>query len=162
MNIPIPSDLISFNENWRLIPSRYDQDYWISDKGRVWSCKRWRGKVGRFLKLNVYNKYTDIADSLLEYPVSYQFFDSKKNYRVNKLIHELVAEVFVKNPNNWLYVHFLNGDVSDRNAANLGWAQYPQSDAERNNLLTDWQNRHWNSQLTDEERIEELNRMFES
>lgn len=43
---------------------------------------------------------------------------------VSKLVHRLVAEVFVPNPDNLPYVHHKDDDKTNNNASNLDWYTY--------------------------------------
>ncbi len=46
---------------------------------------------------------------------------SKKGKRYTRLIHRLVAEAFVPNPDNKKYVRHINKDIHDNRSQNLEW-----------------------------------------
>lgn len=45
----------------------------------------------------------------------------KKNHEITALVHRLVAEAFVPNPNNFLFVRHIDGDLTNNHAVNLEW-----------------------------------------
>jgi len=45
------------------------------------------------------------------------------NREARQLVHRLVAETFVKNPDMYKYVKHINGDTTDNNATNLLWVE---------------------------------------
>ena len=104
------------NEIWKDIKG-YEGLYQISNKGRVYSIPRSINKSdgktqfvrGRILKPYIkQNKYLE-ADLCTEGKV--------KRY----LIHRLVAEAFIPNPNNLPEVNHKNEVKTDNNVENLEW-----------------------------------------
>jgi len=95
-------------EIWKDIQG-YEQDYQVSNFGRVRSIKF--GKV-KILKQN------KIAENRY-YAVNLCSLGKSKKF----LIHKLVAKAFIPNPQNKPYVdHYPNRDTFCNNAENLRWA----------------------------------------
>jgi len=95
-------------EIWKDIQG-YEQDYQVSNFGRVRSIKF--GKV-KILKQN------KIAENRY-YAVNLCSLGKQKKF----LIHKLVAKAFIPNPQNKPYVdHYPNRDTFCNNAENLRWA----------------------------------------
>lgn len=87
-------------------------NYKISTLGRVMSlvgkCKLLsvRKDKNGYMKINIgrYNKY-----------------------KLSSLIHRLVAETFIPNPDNKPCIDHINGDKSDNNVNNLTWVTYHEN-----------------------------------
>lgn len=48
-------------------------------------------------------------------------------YKLSSLIHRLVAETFIPNPDNKPCIDHINGDKSDNNVNNLTWVTYHEN-----------------------------------
>ena len=88
-------------ENWKVIMEF--PNYEISDKGRVRNRKNGKTFIG-----GTFNGY-------------YRVTLRKGNERKSKLVHVLVAEAFIDNPNKKPYIDHINGQRDDNNVGNLRW-----------------------------------------
>lgn len=87
----------------------YEGLYSVTSDGRVWSHpKGTNNKAGKWMAI----------DTASSYPMVCLFKDGKKK---RHLVHRLVAEAYVANPNALPQVNHLNGDKSDNRAENLEW-----------------------------------------
>ena len=80
-------------------------DYWVSDKGRVWSSKN-----QKFLK-------PFLMDNFGHYGV----YLCNNGERRHKYIHRLMAEAFIPNENDFPVVRHLNDIPDDNDIENLRW-----------------------------------------
>lgn len=91
------------DERW--LPIRYFPDYWVSNKGRIWSsiseCFLYGSPTGRCGHIDV---------SLQRYGV-----------RHHRYMHRLVAEAFIPNPHNYPIVRHLDDDPENNCVDNLAW-----------------------------------------
>lgn len=79
------------------------ENYKISDDGRVWSKKN--NKWLKPIDVNGYKKAS--------------LYKNGKEYQ--RLVHRLVAEAFIPNPNNYEEINHINEDKSDNRVENLEW-----------------------------------------
>ena len=79
------------------------ENYQISDDGRVWSKKS--NKWLKPIDVNGYKKTS--------------LYKNGKEYQ--RLVHRLVAEAFIPNPNNYDEINHINEDKSDNRVENLEW-----------------------------------------
>lgn len=79
------------------------ENYQISDDGRVWSKKS-----NKWLKPIDVNGYKKVS-----------LYKNGKEYQ--RLVHRLVAEAFIPNPNNYEEINHINEDKSDNRVENLEW-----------------------------------------
>lgn len=95
-------------EVWKEIIG-YDKKYEVSNLGRIKSCAGGKYKYDRLLKGSIKNNGYILVCLLL---------NKKKVY---KLIHRLVAEYFIDNPENKKEVDHINNIKTDNRVSNLRW-----------------------------------------
>jgi hypothetical protein len=98
--------------NWKNVVG-YEGYYRVSDSGNVISVTRY-DRLGR-LKVGVI-KRTIIQNS--GYKVVNLKVDGEQK---NHLVHRLVAEVFIPNPDNKKFVNHINGNKLNNEVSNLEW-----------------------------------------
>ena len=104
-------------EMWKAVPG-YEGLYEVSHMGRVYSVRR-----GKLRKLN-------------KLPNGYlQVMLSKDGHRAYLLVHRLVAEVFIPNPEDKPQVNHRNGDKTDNRAENLEWCTMSENLQHRHQVL---------------------------
>lgn len=91
-------------EIWKDIPG-YEGRYRVSDQGRV------RGVTGRLLVGQAVNSGYRVV----------HLFSGGRHTRVVALVHRLVAQSFVENPNGAEYVNHLDGRKLNNCSVNLAW-----------------------------------------
>lgn len=101
------------NEEWRALPS--DSDFEVSSLGRIRSLPRLRSDgrrvTGKILKDNpCTNGYPQV---LLK--------------GKTKMVHRLVAEAFVQNPDGLPFVNHKDGDKANSTPGNLEWVTFSQN-----------------------------------
>jgi hypothetical protein len=106
-------------ETWRMIAG-YDGLYRVSNMGNVRSI---RGHTPKILS-TFRNNYGYIAVCLC-----------KNGTKKNHLIHRLVAETFIENPNNFPEINHINHLPFDNTVSNLEWCdhKYNMNHRRRNN-----------------------------
>ncbi len=85
--------------------SLFDGKYEVDTDGNVWSNAR-RNKIK--LTGKIHNGYRTVLLTV-------------NNKRIYKLVHRLIAESFIPNPNNKPEVNHKNGNRNDNRACNLEW-----------------------------------------
>lgn len=99
-------------EIWKDIQG-YESLYQVSNLGNVRSlryCNKNEIKVLRQYELDNKAKKRYLAISL-----------SKNNVNTKKLVHRLVAETFIPNPNNYPQVNHIDGNKKNNKVTNLEW-----------------------------------------
>jgi len=95
----------------------YEGIYQVSNLGNVKRILLSRGvskKNNNFIKPNNNKGYYYIRLTL-------------NNKTKNFLVHRLVAQAFINNPNNYPFVNHINGIKNDNNANNLEWCTHSQN-----------------------------------
>lgn len=92
-------------EIWKDLKN-YEGLYKVSSCGRIISTKRYKKEA----------KYGHNT------PKGYKFFIISKNKKTKSvLMHRIIAETFIPNPENKPYINHINGDRSDNRVENLEW-----------------------------------------
>ena len=99
-------------EEWRTIVG-YEGQYEVSSYGRVRSLDRY-DKMNRFWKGRILNLHTGTGGYLF---VGLSSNGNEKNY----LVHRLVAQAFIPNPNNLPQVNHKDENKANNAAENLEW-----------------------------------------
>lgn len=124
--------IVMEKEIWKTIPE-FEGLYQISNHGRIKSLERQdTGEgYGKYYRPEKIKKPSIGTNGY--YGIS--FFKAKKRYP--KSVHRLVAELFVKNPDNKPCVNHLDGDKLNNYYKNLGWVSYSENmnHAFENNLI---------------------------
>ena len=95
-------------ETWKPIPG-YEDRYEISNLGNVASLCYARGSNRRILKQSI-NTWGYSQVTL-----------SKDKTKTNRVIHRLVAEAFIENPNNYKQINHIDENKGNNRADNLEW-----------------------------------------
>lgn len=114
----------------------YKDLYQINELGEIRSCR------GNIKKQNVINSGYLVVDLY------------KNNVRHTLLVHRLVAQVFVPNPDNLEVVNHIDGNKLNNKASNLEWCDYTNNlnHARKSNLRPkEWQ---YQGKLTKKEILE--------
>ena len=102
-------------EEWRDIPG-YEGYYQVSNFGRIKGLPRnVRNHTGVVYLRERYLKGHPITKGYIQVQLA------SRPKRVLKLIHVLVAQAFIPNPNNYPQVNHINGIKSDNRVENLEW-----------------------------------------
>jgi hypothetical protein len=89
---------------WRFI-QHYDDFYQVSTTGIV------KNKYGKIISIHYINGYSRIGLN-------------KKGVRKLYLLHRIVAETFIPNPNNLKFVNHKNCNKQDNSVENLEWCNH--------------------------------------
>ena len=105
----------------------YEGYYEVSNLGRVRSTSY---KGTRILKPNLKSRYKIVVFCI-------------NQIKVHKLVHRLVAEAFIPNPNNYSIVNHIDGNRKNNEVSNLEWCTplYNTQHAKSHNLLNRYEDR---------------------
>lgn len=101
------------NEIWKDIDG-YEGKYQISNLGRVKSLQRWSG-TKFYNREYILNNYVNKKNGYV------YVYLTKNNKSKNIRLHRLVAQAFIPNPNNYLYINHKDCDRTNNNVENLEW-----------------------------------------
>lgn len=114
-------------EIWKDIKG-YEGLYQISNTGKVKSLTRYiNSKSGRKFLIKEKTRKTTTTTAGYEYVVL-----AKKGKNKTLLIHRLVAENFIPNPNNYSCVNHIDENKSNNNVLNLEWCNYEYNNTYKN------------------------------
>lgn len=97
----------------------YKNRYAVTEDGRVWSYPKYRQHNGLYLKPNKTRPKTS------EY-WTVGLFDENKKAKTH-LIHRLVAQTYIPNPDNKPEVNHKDGDKTNNSLSNLEWVSKPEN-----------------------------------
>jgi len=100
-------------EIWKDIPE-YIVKYQVSNFGRVKSLQRWSG-TKYYNREYILNNYVNKKNGYV------YVYLTKNNKSKNIRLHRLVAQAFIPNPNNYLYINHKDCDRTNNNVENLEW-----------------------------------------
>ena len=105
----------------------YEGYYEVSNLGRVRSTSY---KGTRILKHSLKSRYKIVVFCI-------------NQIKVHKLVHRLVAEAFIPNPNNYSIVNHIDGNRKNNEVSNLEWCTplYNTQHAKSHNLLNRYEDR---------------------
>lgn len=112
--------LPSFNEEWKDI-KKFEGLYQISNFGRVKSLDRkiyQKNKNGKFQYVTYRGRILKVQKQKNGYLTIDLHRDNKFE---RKLIHKLVAEMFISNPNNYKYINHKDSNIQNNKVNNLEW-----------------------------------------
>lgn len=96
----------------KAFPIKDFPEYYVTNTGDIYSCQIFHNPDGRIRKL----KFTETKDGYLR--VSLSDSEHKKHLR---LVHRLVAEAFIPNPEHKSDVNHIDGNKQNNYISNLEW-----------------------------------------
>lgn len=105
-------------------------DYIITDTGEVFSCNYHRCGKAKIIKQHLRGKYLCV-----------RLYKNKLSY--NKLVHRLVAETFIPNPENKEQVNHIDGNKLNNNLSNLEWSTRSENMKHAYRVLKTQPNKPW-------------------
>ena len=100
-------------------------DYYASDSGFVYSRNMTNNPEGRIHKLKPIKR-----------PDGYFIVGLRKNGKIcTKLLHRIIAETFIPNPENKPQVNHIDGNKQNNNVSNLEWATNSENQLHRHHVL---------------------------
>lgn len=101
----------------------YEGLYMISNLGKVHSTDRYVATKG-----GTYTKRSGKLLNIHSFDTGYKYVVLSHNaFTTNALLHRLVAEAFIPNPDNKPVVNHKDGDKSNNRVSNLEWSTYQEN-----------------------------------
>ena len=95
--------------------------YLISENGDVWTCWKQTSDGNKF------QYEIDYASPKLMRVSNHRGYNRVNLKRKSYLVHRLVAETFIPNPNNFPQVNHIDKDKTNNNVTNLEWCDSQQN-----------------------------------
>lgn len=117
-------------EEWRDVVG-YEGHYIVSNFGRIATIRTFyerlqHGKIYS-IKMNRHLCNTSIAPS-----TNYRRITFKRNcIRDTRLVHRVVAEAFIPNPNNYSCIDHIDDNPQNNNSSNLQWCDYKTNNSKQ-------------------------------
>lgn len=104
---------------WRPVKG-FDGIYEVSDSGQVRSLDRINTvcNKGKVYSTKIKGRMMSQVENANGYK---RVYFSKNGDRVSFLVHRIVAEAFINNPNNYPQINHIDGDKSNNSVGNLEW-----------------------------------------
>lgn len=126
----------------------YEGIYQLSNLGKVKALELWKSHGGSGILL-----HKEKVLKTGKYKKGYEHVNLCKNAITDKkVIHRLVAEYFIPNPDNKPCVNHIDGNPANSRVDNLEWCTYRENvdHARRTGLMNDYGERSVNAKLTKE------------
>ena len=114
----------------------YEGLYAVTENGRVWSYpKPCSSKNGMWMKLQLFTNRNNRGRPHVQYTVGL----TKCGKRTTHLIHRLVAQAFIPNPENKPQINHIDGNPLNNHISNLEWVTNQENaiHASKNGLLVE-------------------------
>lgn len=114
----------------------YEGSYAVTEDGKVWSYpKPCSSKNGMWMKLQLFTNRNNRCKPHVQYTVGLTKYGKRTTY----LVHRLVAQAFIPNPENKPQINHKDGNTLNNNIDNLEWATAAENNEHaRNNGLVDF------------------------
>ena len=104
------------NEVWKLyMVGKYKRQYFVSNYSRIKT--KYLNQTREVLKQTYYN------NGYLEAALPVPKHEQNSNVTCTRMVHRMVAQLFVPNPNNYKYIDQTDADSTNNNATNLRWVK---------------------------------------
>lgn len=114
----------------------YEGLYAVTEDGKIWSYpKPCSSKNGMWMKLQLFTNRNNRSKPHVQYTVGLTKYGKRTTY----LVHRLIAQAYIQNPENKPQINHKDGNPLNNNIDNLEWATAAENNRHaRNNGLTDF------------------------